>query len=260
MDREIAPGTGCPAPALRGTAAQLYPRPERSGTRKQITRVAGPTRQAVQQAGGEAGEVAAPEEVPGNPGRGGGGEVAVLVANKEARRAVDRPRAQQVEDHARGGLAPIAGAAVRGDAPLRMERAIADIVDVSARSRKLAREVGMQAVNFRLAVMPACDAGLIGHDEDEEAGIVECLDGFPGALDPAKPLDRADITVIMVEHAVAIEKRGGAPPAMRDLAPGPRQILGHADIDEIPIEGNSAQLPGRRKLGKQLSLERELRP
>src|SRR6266568_8730935 len=121
-------------------------------------------RPALQQPGGEAGEVAAREEMSRDSGGGGGGEVAVLVANQEAGGAIDRPRAQQIEDHARGGLAPIAGPAVGGDDPLRVEGAIADIVEVSPGNRKLAGEVGMQVANFRLAITPTRDAGLIGRD------------------------------------------------------------------------------------------------
>src|SRR5712691_12924581 len=121
-------------------------------------------RPALQQPGSEGGEVAAREEMSRDSGGGGGGEVAVLVADEEAGRAIDRPGAQQVEDHARGGFAPIAGPAVGRDDSFRVEGAIADIVEVSPSNGKLAGEVGMQAANFRLAVTPARDAGLLGHD------------------------------------------------------------------------------------------------
>src|SRR5207244_10487654 len=115
-------------------------------------------------------------EMSRDSGGGGGGEVAVLVANQEAGRAIDRPRAQEVEDHARRGLAPIAGPAVGGDDPLRVEGAIADIVEVSPGNGKLAGEVGMQVANFRLALTPARDPGPTGYDEDEQPGIDDRLD------------------------------------------------------------------------------------
>ena len=185
-----------------------------------------------------------------DPGGGGGGEIAVLVADQKARRDVHRPEAQEVEDQSRGGLAPVARPAIGGDDPFRVERAIADIVDVSAYRGKLSGEVSMHATNFRLAVQPARDAGLIGHEEDKQPGIVEHLDRRAGTLDPAKPLDRADVAVVVVDDAVAVEKRRGPVPPMRNLQPRPGEIGGDANVDEIAIEDDAAQQTGAGEAGK----------
>src|SRR5215208_5062053 len=78
----------------------------------------------------ELGEIAAAKPMAGDPRRHRGGEVAILVADQEAPVAVDGPRAQQVEDHSGGRLAPVAGAAIGGDNALRMVRTVADVVDM----------------------------------------------------------------------------------------------------------------------------------
>jgi hypothetical protein len=61
-----------------------------------------------------------------------------------------------------------------------------------------------------LAVEAARDAGLVGHDKDQEAGLIEQPDRLARAIDPAEALDRPDVTFVVIEHAVAVEK-GGRP-------------------------------------------------
>jgi len=75
-------------------------------------------------------------------------------------------------------------------------------------------EVRMHRANVFLGKVTTCHAGLVGHDKDKKTGIVQHSNGFPSAGDPAKPLDRSDEPVIVVEHAVTVEKgcRTAAPP------------------------------------------------
>ena len=61
-----------------------------------------------------------------------------------------------------------------------------------------------------LTVEAARDAGLVGYDKDKEAPLVEQLDPLAGAVDPAEARHRPDIALVVIEHAVAIEK-GGRP-------------------------------------------------
>src|ERR1700722_10495063 len=64
--------------------------------------------------------------------------------------------------------------------------------------------------------------------------IIERLDGVAGAFDPAKPLDRADIAVVMIENAIAVEKSGGTPPidnvAARALQTENRRLINHSAV------------------------------
>src|SRR5580704_12046280 len=82
----------CPATPLRCAAAR------RSGS--------APPRG--EDRGGELGEVAAGEVMAGDARRRCRGEIAVAVADQKTRRAIDRPAAQEVEDHAGLRLAPVA--------------------------------------------------------------------------------------------------------------------------------------------------------
>jgi hypothetical protein len=51
---------------------------------------------------------------------------------------------------------------------------------------------------------------LVGHDKNQEAGLVEQPDRLARAIDPAEVLDRPDIALVVIEDAVAVEKGGWA--------------------------------------------------
>src|SRR6516225_1889707 len=95
--------------------------------------------------------------------------------------------------------------------------------------------MSVKLLNIHLRIEAACDAGLIGDDEDKQPGVVERLDRGFGAVDPAEPGDRTDIAVIMVEYPVAVEK--GCRPTLvaRDFKPGPGKVIRHADIDKVSV-------------------------
>ena len=60
---------------------------------------------------------------------------------------------------------------------------------------QFAVKVRMQAVDVRLLEKPARHAGLVGHNKDEHAGVVERLDRVDGAIDEVETLDRGDMAV-----------------------------------------------------------------
>ena len=59
----------------------------------------------------------------------------------------------------------------------------------------------------RLVVVAAGDAGLVGNDEDMPAGLGGVTDRIARAVDPLEAVARADIAVIDVEHAVAVQEQ-----------------------------------------------------
>src|SRR5712691_8692940 len=134
--------------------------------------------------------------------------VALLVADQHALRAVDRPRPHQIEDHAGPGLAPVGRALERDDRALRVERAMAPVVDTRALFRELLRDVVVQFVHLALGVKPAGDTGLVGGDEDIISGVVERLDRRDRARNPFELRPARHIAAIDIDDAVAIEKDG----------------------------------------------------
>src|SRR5438477_196111 len=78
-----------------------------------------------------------PAIAPAPSGRTRRRQIALLIADQEARIQVNRPAFQQIPDHAGSGFAPVADPAISSDAPLRVERAIADVVDMPADRGKL---------------------------------------------------------------------------------------------------------------------------
>src|SRR5206468_9674081 len=67
-----------------------------------------------------------------------------------------------------------------------------------------------------------------------------------------------DISVIVIQHAVAVEEGGGAPLPFGKFAPRPRQVRKHPDIDEIPFVDEAAQPPRYGESREQVALERTL--
>lgn len=153
-------------------------------------------------------------------GRSSGCQVAFFIADKKASRRIDRPAPQQVDDHPWSGFSPVAFSAVAGDGAFRVEGAVAEIVDMRTCCGKLSRHMHMHRPNIVFGIIAVCDTRLVGDDKNEKAAIVERFDGCLGAVDPTEPRDRTDVAVIMIEHAVAVEKdrRSAAPDGISCLA------------------------------------------
>src|SRR5258708_31085390 len=146
--------------------------------------------------------------------RARGRQVALLVADQSAPRAVDRPGLQEIEDHAGPGLPPVGCALERDDRSLWVERAMAPVVDMGALLCKFTHNVAVQCVHLALGIKPARNAGLVGGDKDIISGVVERLDRFDRARDPFEVRAARYIAAIDIDDAVAVEEYG------RPLGPG----------------------------------------
>ena len=74
---------------------------------------------------------------------------------------------------------------------------MADIVDICARCGKLGRHMRVHRRHVFFAVETARDAGLVCHDKDEVALLVEQLDSLARAVDPAEARDVPDIALVV---------------------------------------------------------------
>jgi hypothetical protein len=90
-----------------------------------------------------------------------------------------------------------------------MERAVARVVDPSALRLQFAQHPAVQLDQIVLGEQPARYAGLVGGDENEVSRLVEPSDCRGHAGHPTEALNRADIAVVVVNDAVAIEERSG---------------------------------------------------
>jgi len=68
----------------------------------------------------------------------------------------------------------------------------------------------MDRVHLRLGVEAVADPRLVSDDKHVEPGFVERPDRLARAVDPAEVFDRADKPVVVIEHAIAVEKGRGA--------------------------------------------------
>ena len=66
---------------------------------------------------------------------------------------------------------------------------------------------GVELVHGSFLVVTARDAGLVGDDEHEIAGLVEQPHGLGRAGDPFQLVGPVGVAMVDIEHAVAIEKR-----------------------------------------------------
>src|SRR5215813_3056272 len=114
----------------------------------------------------------------------------------------------------------------------------------------------MERPNIIFPIEPAGHTRLVGDDKHEEAGVIEQFNGRLGTVDPAKTLIRADIAVIVVEHAVPVEKDGRASTLERDLVLGAAIRVGNADIDKISLSRHRQQPSLESKYRKDVLLER----
>ncbi len=120
------------------------------------------------------------------------------------------------------------------------------------------RDMAVNRANVVLGVEAARDTGLIGNHEHEQAGVVQRLDRRLGAFDPAEASDRANIPVVMVQHAVAVEK-GSRPLTVDDFSPGAGQVVGHADVDKVAVVLGAEQKTRRSEPGENVPFERTIR-
>ena len=72
-----------------------------------------------------------------------------------------------------------------------------------------ARIQSCSVLQFVLGEEAARDAGLVGEEEHEIAGLVEAADRLGRIRHPADPLLRAHIAVVVIDDAVAVEEGGG---------------------------------------------------
>ena len=107
-------------------------------------------------------------------------------------------------------------------------------------TRALRRKFGahpvMQRVELVLGEKTARDAGLVGEEEHEIAGVVQPPDRLRRIRHPADALPRAHIAVVMVDDAVAVEERG------RPQRAGAAHFCGASPIIACSI---SSQMPWR---------------
>ena len=139
-----------------------------------------------------------------------------LIANQKASFSVYRPTAEQVKDHTRSGLAPVANMTVGNVNRVWMIRAITNVIDMGTCSGKFCGEVRVHCAHIIFRVKPTRYTGLVCHDKHVQSRIFECPHRTFGALNPAKSFDLADISVVMVKDSVAAETRPPAGAAARE--------------------------------------------
>ena len=137
-----------------------------------------------------------------------------------------------------------------------MIRTIADVIDVSASSGELCRQTRVYHAHVVFLVKSAGHPDLIRYDKCKPARIVERSDRRFGAFNPTKLFDLPNISVIMVEDPVAIEKGCRPAPAFGNFATGPHQIIRDADIDEIAIASDTAQPSRLREARENVTFQR----
>ncbi len=134
-----------------------------------------------------------------------------------------RPVPHQIVDHAGARFSPVVVFQISGDRSIRVMRAISDVVDVSAVRGEFGAHPCMQHAQFLFAEKSVGDAGLIGEQKHEISGVVEAPDRFRRIRHPADAVLRAQITVVVVDDAIAVEERGRFGQAFRisvhDVAP-----------------------------------------
>lgn len=70
-------------------------------------------------------------------------------------------------------------------------------------------DVGVDAIHVGHGEVTAADAGLVGDDEEEEAGFLQAAQGFGRAGDELHLLGFVEIVFVGDERAVAVEEDGG---------------------------------------------------
>jgi len=113
-----------------------------------------------------------------------------------------------------------------------MEGAKPHIIDRAARRQRLIQHPRTEGGEIGLGIQTAADAGLVGDDEDVPAGSgcgaerVEC----PGYELEPRPV--ADPAMVMVQHAVPVQKESAAVQQRGQCGAGAGELIRHADVDE----------------------------
>ncbi len=138
----------------------------------------------------------------------GGLQIAGLVAERHRCGHVDRMLARSAQEHAGIRLAVLGLGAVFADAVFRVRGAVIDVEYRHALGLEACAHPGCKGLELFLGELSAADAGLVGDDDDVEAAH----DRVPAQVEDARhelePLGRVDVTVIDVDHAVAVEEDG----------------------------------------------------
>ncbi len=93
-------------------------------------------------------EIPAREELPRQAGGLRGFDVASLVADKEASPLLNGPMSEEIEDHAGLGFPPVVLRPIRGDAAVRVVRAVAPVVDRRACRSEFLRHPAVKSDNL----------------------------------------------------------------------------------------------------------------
>ena len=139
----------------------------------------------------------------------------------------DHPGGGQVEvERRRGGsghaghrLSVDAGVRELWDRPLRMVRAVEELVDVGTVLCEQAGEVAVHLFDIADVVEPSSDTGLVGHHRHRDAGPVEPGDRLCGAVDELDSIDGPDVAVIDDDRPVPVEQDAwcGIPTSLSSL-------------------------------------------
>ena len=133
---------------------------------------------------------------------------------------------------------------------------ITDIVNVSPRIGEFCGQVRVHGADIVLSVERTRHSG---NDEHKQARVVERSDRRFGAFDQAKPFDLANISVVIVEDSVAVEKGRRPPPALGDFAVRPREIRREPNINEVAVKSDAEQPPRLCESREDIALERTSR-
>ena len=91
----------------------------------------------------------------------------------------------------------------------------------------------MQRVEFGLGEEAARDAGLVGEEEHEIAGVVQPPDRLRRIRHPADALLRAHIAVVVIDDAVAVEEGGRLRERAGLRRSFPRRLAHHRLLDLV---------------------------
>src|ERR1019366_2456605 len=100
-------------------------------------------------------------------------------------------------------------------------RTPADVVYSTPQFAQLALHPGVQLTNIIVGVIAPRNTCLVGDQEDVIATMVQQANCVKDTVRPNEAFSRADIAIVAVQNAVAIEKHGGATDTRRDPGPGP---------------------------------------
>ena len=189
------------------------------------------------------------------PARLRGLHVARRVADQHAARRVEPPFCDQIQDHSRRRLAPVAGHAVARDGGVFVGGAEAYVIDGAARVTHGLGHAGVQGGEGRLIVEAAGDAGLVGDDEDVPSGFGRGADCGDGAIDPLPAIMRADPAMVVIDGAVPVEEQRGPVELAGQRDGRARAVGGDIDIEEEAGRAQGVQAAGGGELGQELGFQ-----